>query len=112
MSFEDPEIIIKAINIIQNIINIPEMDRLLHIDFEDYENKLKSIFPQFSKEYPVIFNMIIKKEDITYLYSMFDHIRNIKTGKINKEDCEKVIGEELAEKYLYPVVDKTKKNKK
>ncbi len=110
MSFEDPDLIIKAIETIQNIIDIPQINSFRLNDYEDYENRLKGIFPKFSKDYPIIFNMIIKKEDITYLYTMLNHIKNIKSGKVTKEDSEKLIGEELAEKYVYPLVDKNKNN--
>lgn len=104
MSFENPEVIKNYVTMIQKFIKLPKLIELREKNFESYENKLKEVFPQFYKDYPSIFEKVIKEEDLSFLYLMLNHIDKIKNNENTKLDSEKIIGEALAEKYLYPII--------
>ncbi len=65
-------------------------------------------FKEFSDEYPSLFKLVLEDKNLSMLNQMMDMIEKINTNKVNKFDGEKVIGERLAEEYLYPVVNKKK----
>ena len=49
---------------------------------------------------------MIQGDNLDYLYKMLDAKEKIE--KVVKEDAEKILGEELAEEFLYPLVNKNK----
>jgi hypothetical protein len=65
-------------------------------------------FKQFSDDYPFLFKLILENKDLSILNQMMDTIEKINKNKIGKLDGEKLIGERLAEEYLYPVVNNKK----
>lgn len=70
-------------------------------------------FDAFFKEYPTVFKLVINvNEDLSILNNMLNMIEKINGNKIDKLEGEKIIGNRLAEEYLYPVVEQNKKNKK
>ena len=52
---------------------------------------------------------IVNGDDLKYLEKMLDAMESIKNNEVSKEEAEKVLGEELAEEYIYPLVNKNKK---
>jgi len=79
---------------------------------DDVKNSVEDI--NFEEKYafllenaPTIFN-IVKSNDHDYmpmLLYMINAAKQITAGEIEKEEKEKEIGEMLADKYLYPVLD-------
>lgn len=85
--------------------------KMKHSDFKEYELHMESKFEKFSMRYYGIFQKLINGEDITPLMSMFDSINKIKSGYATVEQEEKRIGEELADRYIYPNLTKSQRKK-
>ena len=63
-------------------------------------------FPEFEEKYPTLFKKILQEEDIDKLGSMLDMIDRMRNQTIARENAEKILGEQLAEEYVYPVLGK------
>jgi len=66
-------------------------------------------YANFKEEYPTIFDLILRdNEDLSILNQMLNTIEKINANKMDKFEGEKLIGERLANEYLYPVVNNKK----
>lgn len=109
----------------QNPVNLPNVEDMLDtiikiyeiMDTEDmktlkkdnvvqYETKMEELFPAFSFRYYAVFRKVISGEDITPLMHMFSEINNIKAGNKTIEQAEEQLGQNLAEKYVYPKLNR------
>lgn len=70
---------------------------------KEYNDLMCSTFEKFRYNYPSIFSIILKNENLNYLYLMLDKMDEIQKGG-NKEKIEKEIGEVLAKDYIYPLL--------
>jgi hypothetical protein len=93
----------QTVELVQKIINTEEYIILKKENDIKYRNKLISLFPTFSNDYPILFKKIINNDDITMLYTMLNSINDVSSGKDEKKITTE-LGEMLAEKYIYPVV--------
>ncbi len=64
------------------------------------------LFSNFREEYPSVYNLVITNQEMSILDQMLNTIEMINTKRMGQLDGEKLIGERLAEEYLYPVVKK------
>ena len=71
-----------------------------------FKMEADKLFSNFREEYPTVYNLVINNQDISILDQMLNTIEMVNDKKMNKLDGEKLIGERLAEEYLYPVVNK------
>lgn len=97
---------------IKKILEFSLTDEQLYLketNFELYKYRFESNFPEFNQSFPTIMKKIINGDDLKYLEKMLDAMDAIEENKVTKEQAEKVLGEELAEEYLYPLVNKNKK---
>ena len=96
--------------------HIKELKNQGVVDPFDLEMKLIELMPEFYDLYPSIVKRFCKvdadKQDNTYLYKMLGLIEKIETGEKSLENVEKNLGDELAQKFIYPVVKKLEKDKK
>ena len=88
-----------------------EQKYLKDTNFELYKYRFESNFPEFNEKFPTIMKKIVNGDDLKYLEKMLDAMDAIEENKVTKEEAEKVLGEELAEEYLYPLVNKNKNKK-
>ena len=72
----------------------------------EYELKILTDFPEFYDEYPFLVKKLCKKDDINILYKMLDNLDMVENGNKSLASVEHNLGSELANKYLYPVVNK------
>ena len=86
-----------------------EQKYLKDTNFELYKYRFESNFPEFNKNFPTIMKKVVNGDDLKYLEKMLDAMESIEDNKVTKEEAEKVLGEELAQEYLYPLVNKNKK---
>ena len=93
----------QTVELIQKIINTEEFITLKNEDDVKYRNKLITLFPTFSQDYPSLFKKIINNDDLTMLNTMLNSLSDISSGK-NEKQITTELGEHLAEKYLYPVL--------
>lgn len=86
-----------------------EQKYLKDTNFELYKYRFESNFSEFNENFPTIMKKIVNGDDLKYLEKMLDAMDAIEDNKVTKEEAEKVLGEELAQEYLYPLVNKNKK---
>lgn len=94
---------------IDEIVKYKNNSTMLKIKSENinlYKYILEEKFLNFYDEYPTLFKMIIGDEDISMLYQMIDMKNKIDNNEIDKHDGEVILGELLANKYLYPKLKK------
>lgn len=97
------------IKIILEFANSDEQVYLKQTNFELYKYRFESNFSEFNEKYPTLMKKIVNGDDLKYLEKMLDAMESIKNNEVSKEEAEKVLGEELAEEYIYPLVNKNKK---
>lgn len=98
---------------INNIIKLIDDFRAKGIkdDFE-LEMLILNDYPELYEEYPAVIKRLCRKEnqDNTVLFQMIEHLENVEKGKTTLEKVEKELGEELAGKYVYPIINSKKSN--
>jgi hypothetical protein len=96
----------ETIKLIQQMM---QTDKCLLMEVEDkikYTNFMRETFPTFYDEYPLLFKKVIARGDLTMLEPMLKAIEDIYEGKRVDKEAANEIGEQLAEKYLYPTFGK------
>jgi hypothetical protein len=101
------------INLITNSIT-QIMEKLLTDEYQSLKNKnkdklllkLENEFPKFSEKNYTLLKMIVNGEDISFFYKMLEMIDSVQKKKNTIDEVEKNLGEELADKYLYPSLSK------
>jgi hypothetical protein len=61
-------------------------------------------FSQFAEQYPRIFKCILAGEDTTTLVSMLALMDKMSTGSITQHQASVIVGKELANKYIKPII--------
>lgn len=99
-------------NILTNVEEIlkqmceDEVVKLRKENEPEYITYMESKFPAFSFRYYALFQTIIEGKDLTPLFGMLGAIERVKKGDSSLDQEEKDLGEELAEEYVYPFVNK------
>lgn len=96
--------------------HIKELKNQGVIDSFNLELKLIELMPEFYDSNPSIVKYFCKenadKQEHTYLYKMLGLIEQVQTGEKSLASVEMNLGEELAQKFVYPVVNNLEKDKK
>jgi hypothetical protein len=95
-----------TIKLIQEMMN---SDKCMLMEVEDkikFTNFMREAFPTFYEEYPFLFKKVIARGDLSMLEPMLKAIEDIYEGKRVDREAANEIGEQLAEKYLYPTFGK------
>ena len=95
-----------TIKLIQEMM---QSDKCMLMEVEDkikYTNFMREAFPTFYEEYPFLFKKVIARQDLSMLEPMLKAIEDIHEGKRVDKEAANGIGEQLAEKYLYPTFGK------
>jgi hypothetical protein len=77
----------------------------------DIELDIMESFPEFYQTHPFLVKKICKGEDLTILYKMLEQLQIVESGNKTLSNVELKLGEDLANQYLYPAVNKIKTNK-
>jgi hypothetical protein len=85
---------------------IQKMEEKGNIDSFDLELKIMETHPEFYHEHPFLVKKLCKKEDISMLYKMLDNLNNVENGEKSLASVELNLGNELANKYIYPKINK------
>ena len=97
---------------VQNILQYMCNDDIIKLKSEDeseYINHMEGKFPAFSFRYYSLFQKIISGDNLTHLFSMLAAIEKVKNGETTLDEAEKGLGEQLAQEYVYPHVNKKNK---
>jgi hypothetical protein len=73
----------------------------------DLEMKILEIMPEMYDNYPSLVKRLCKneKQDNSYLFKMLDLIEQVNKGERTMENVEYNLGQELANKFLYPKIN-------
>ncbi len=86
---------------VQDILNrIKGMEKKGINNAFDFELEIMTKLPDFYSEYPFLVKKICKKEDLSYLYKMFDNLEQVQHDDKSLSSVELKLGNELAEKYI------------
>ena len=108
LNIMDTQKISKYITELQEFINKDENKNLKDTNFELYKYRVESTFTEFNDKYPTIVKKILQGDNLDYLDKMLTAMDQIKKNNVTKDEVEKNLGEELAQEFLYPVVNKIK----
>ena len=77
-------------------------------DSFDLEMDILNKMPEFYENYPSIVKRLCRdeKQDNAYLYKMISMLKDVEKNKKTLSGVEFMLGEELAQKFVYPVVNK------
>lgn len=92
------------INIIKSDISKLKSEQLF--DNHKCEMSIMETYSDFYLNYPFLVKQLIKSDDINYIYYMLDKILNIQKGTASLKDTEAILGNQLAEMYIYPHLSK------
>jgi hypothetical protein len=79
----------------------------------DLEMDIMNTMPDFYENFPSIVKRLCreKDQDNTYLYKMISLLKDVEKGERSLSGVELTLGNELAEKFVYPVVNKLNNDK-
>lgn len=104
-------------NVLDKVMEILEymlddsIKKMKSSNINEYNSHMENKFSEFSNRYYGLFQKIISGEDITPLLSMLASIDKVKSGSATLETVEEQLGEELANKYIYPNLTNDQKKK-
>lgn len=107
-SLPNTEELMDTVNEILTKMVLPYYKSLKLSNYEGYVKEMEQLFPDFSFRYYALFLQVINGEDITPLIGMLLQIDRLKRNEITIDDAEKVVGELLANRYIYPNVSANK----
>ena len=87
---------------------IKELELQGKTDPFEFEMYLLESYPDFYQSHPFLFKKLCKKDDITMLYKMLDNLEKVEAGNKSFASVELNLGQELADQYLYSVINKKK----
>ena len=96
----------KNAQLIKKFCELEKYQEIKKLDNDKYEKTLMNIFKSFNEKYPAIFRAIIRGHDLNILYMMIEMKKKIDNNEIDRKKAEIYMGEQLAEKFLYPVIGK------
>lgn len=106
-TFFDVENIRHYVNIIKKEIEKLELEGVS--DSFDFELHIMETFPEFYQSNPFLVKKLCKRDDISILYRMLDNLDQVDKGNKSLASVELNLGQELADQYLGPVLNKNSK---
>ena len=98
------DVVKQQVMVIQQYINKnPDKDEF------DLEMELMESLPEFYEDYPFLVKKLCKRDDVSMLYTMIDKLEKVEKGDETLASVEYNLGNNLAEKYLQPVINKLDK---
>ena len=74
----------------------------------DFELELLESMPDFYDAHPFLVKKLCKREDVSMLYKMLENLEQVEQGTKSLASVELNLGDQLANTYLYPVLNKNK----
>jgi hypothetical protein len=98
------DVVKQQVMVIQQYINKnPDKDEF------DLEMEIMESLPEFYEDYPFLVKKLCKRDDVSMLYTMIKKLESVEKGDESLASVEYNLGNNLAEKYLQPVIDKLDK---
>ncbi len=93
-------IILRYVKLLQLKSNTVEFQNLKKNDPATYNTRLGEFVPEFSEQYPSLFNMIIDGADMNMLNLFLDNLNDIDNGKKSLNEARNELGHILHNKYV------------
>ena len=94
----------------ENVKNISEKINNMELegikDPFDFEMAIMESHPEFYQHHPFLVKKLCKRDELSMLHKMLDQLEKVELGNRSLAGVELKLGEELANQYLYPVVNK------
>ncbi len=106
----DPEMRSKVNDIVKKVTELRNEGITDSFELELY---FISNMTEYYDAYPHLIKRLCREEDQdnSFLYKMLDSLEKVNEGKTSMASVELSLGNELANKFLYPAIDKENKNK-
>jgi hypothetical protein len=72
----------------------------------EVEMEIMMKYPMFYQEYPFLVKKLCKGDDLSMVYTMLENLDSVQKGEKSLASVELNLGEQLANKYLYPNIKK------
>ena len=79
----------------------------LDMTSNEFKAFMKSTFETFIKKYETLYKMVLQNDDINMLDMMIEQMTNVCYGNLTLDEVRNRMGEDLAQKYIYPKFGKT-----
>lgn len=99
----DPDDIRNIIKEIKKTMNTEEFQLLKLQNEKLYVTRLEEKYFDFHYSHVLIFKYLVNNEDMSFLEMMLQNLEKIRDKKVQRYKGELNVGNQLAEKYLYPV---------
>jgi hypothetical protein len=100
----DVESIKNLINIIKRHIIKLKLEGIT--DSFDIEMNILEKYPENYQSYPFLIKKLCKNDDISTVYQMLEGLEKVDSGEQSFYSVETTLGKQLANKYLYPNINK------
>jgi hypothetical protein len=70
----------------------------------DHELEVMDKYPEFYQSYPFLVKKVCKGDDLSMLETMFNNLEKVESGDNSLASVELKLGQNLASKYLDPVI--------
>ena len=92
----------KVVNEIKN--HRKKQKKLIKKNFEQFEESMKQKYPDFSKNYPGIFDKAIRGTLGNMFEQMLSILKNMEEKKLTEHSASVKVGTILADKYVKPII--------
>lgn len=82
----------------------PEMRELKQHDENEYTNNIRHKYHKFEDEFYAVYNLVLSGGDINILMSMLKTLNNVKNNKLNLDQADKLVNDNLNQKYINPLL--------
>jgi hypothetical protein len=102
-SINEIEALEQMTQLLIQFVQTSAMQELKQQNYIKYEKYLEEVFPTLAESYPYLFMTILKGENkMEFINVMFDNMKLLAGNVETQANIEKKLGEDLANKYLYP----------
>jgi hypothetical protein len=107
---QTPPEVKKEFNIEFIKLNVNEIQEIIsqnpNTDPFDLELKFMESHAEFYQQHSFLVKKLCKKEDIGMLFTMLNNLDQVEKGEKSLASVELKLGNELADKYIYPKINK------
>lgn len=103
----------EVLTIKENIQSIQESINKMELEGKkdpfDFELAIMESHPDFYQSHPFLVKKLCKRDDLSFLYQMLNNLEKVESGEKSLASVEMNLGNKLANQYLYPALQKNKK---
>jgi hypothetical protein len=105
----------EVFKVVENVKSIQEAIKNMELEGKsdpfDFELSIMESHAEFYQSNPFLVKKLCRREDISFLFKMLANLAMVESGDKSLASVEMNLGNELANEYLYPHLNKDKKDK-